>query len=103
MTKPLDIFRESNGAPTPPKGTKFCHRFMIPMVYAEAQTLQPGQQKVQAQMQFIGCLGVQCAIWDEKRNQCADKTNAEKLAEIAEELKVAEFNRRNAMTIGQEI
>lgn len=86
----------SNGlkviTPTPPQqpqapNAKWCHRFFIPMTFAEQRPnpLNPREMMVEpkANAVFVRCLGAECTLWDEHRKQCADRTKAIALEQIA--------------------
>ena len=70
------------------KDAKWCHRFFIPMTFAEQRPnpLNPREMMVEPKAQgvFVKCLGQECAIWDNDRKQCSDKTKALSLAALAD-------------------
>lgn len=70
---------------TPPKqpeapNAKWCHRFFIPMTYAE-QT-PGGAVTPKASAVFVKCLGAECTLWDTLKLKCADKLKQESLDKI---------------------
>lgn len=62
----------------PPKSDAkmpWCHRFYIPVAYAEQTPAMPGlpaRIEPKGNLIFMKCLGDQCAIYDKKRNQCSE-------------------------------
>lgn len=63
-----------------------CHRFMVPFS-AILPVMNPITKQEQAQevakMNFVKCIRQNCAIWDEKKNQCGDKTKNQALDRLA--------------------
>lgn len=91
------------------KDAKWCHRFFVPMQYIEQgqdPIMKMGVQTIKAQISFVKCIADQCAIWDDKRKQCSEKTrnlaaadSADGTGSLTKAVDELRKSRENAMTL----
>ena len=73
--------------PLPDANEKMCHRIFVPVPLAmEGVNPISGQKGLQVNGQIINfkCMKERCSLWDEKKSQCLDRTQAEHLETLAE-------------------
>ena len=53
-------------------GKKVCHIFKIPAHFLTASKLKPNEAELQTNMGFVNCIGVKCAMFNDKSKMCHD-------------------------------
>lgn len=66
------------------KPTLTCHRFYAPVVFPEADALNPRKMNITPRLGNFNCLGDKCTIWNVEAQECRDVTDSKSRAMIAQ-------------------